>query len=56
MPLLVVVLALGVVSPSLAQAWLTDMDKVYKDESHCLTSADMRGKKTIRFRVSAAMR
>lgn len=40
-----VVLALGVASPVLAQVWPTDMDKVYKDESHCLTSADMRGER-----------
>jgi len=41
-PLLAVVLALGVASPTFAQG---KMNKVYKDESHCLTSADMRGER-----------
>ncbi len=28
-----------------AGSWMTEMQKVYTDESHCLTSADMRGDK-----------
>lgn len=44
--LLAVVLALCVASPSLAQEnRQEEMNKVYQDESHCLTSADMRGEK-----------
>lgn len=46
---MMVVLVLGTDCLALAQkdsqSWMSEMDKVYRDESHCLTLADMRGDK-----------
>ena len=42
---LAVALRLALPQVTRAQNWPTAMDKVYMDESHCLTSSDLRGDK-----------